>query len=182
MSDVMTSLQTDAKDHGRLARDWWTSLQPDGYREDRAAIARLRRALPRDAMAHDATLMLFRALGYSNHQRGRLPRVATLACILACVREDKKEAKFASAIGRTSFDDVESAALKPLRFQRLVTADSEDEIARSFRRALAIIGNTVNVADLARIILFFENDRTKQKLTFDYFGAGIAAPQDQPAI
>ena len=169
----MSRAEPAKKDLGQRTLEWWQDLQ-----KDRGAAARLRRVSPSDAMALEPTLMLFRRLGYSHEERGRLYRVATLACVLAQVREDQKGARFANAIGRSKMEDVESAALKPLRFQRLITAVEEDEIARSFRRALAIVGSAVDVADLAKVILYFDSDSTKRKLTFDYFGAGIAAPQE----
>jgi CRISPR system Cascade subunit CasB len=169
-------LSNETHDPGSLARKWWAGLQPDAPgRGDRAALARLRRSQPADAMTHEATLALFRALYPGSNDHRRLPRVATLACILAHVREDDGRKSFARAIGRTSFDDEDSAALKPLRFQRLVTAQGEDEMATLFRRAIALVGRCVDVADLARIILAFDSDETKRRLTFDYFGAGLAA-------
>jgi CRISPR system Cascade subunit CasB len=153
------------------ALGWWQDLQ-----DDRGAVARLKRAMPMDAMLLEPTLRLFRRLGLT--ERLKLPRVATLACVLASVRTHDASRRFANAIGRKTMDDEEGAKLKPLRFQRLMTAADEDEIVRAFRRALAIAEPIVDVEDLARMILFFETDRTKRSLTFDYFGAGIAAPQE----
>lgn len=164
---------------GDKARAWWQQLQPaagEGHgKGDRAALARLRRAAPADAMAHEATIDLFRKLGYGSRDHRRLPRVATLACVLAQVRAQAPNQSFATAIGRVSFGDPDSASLKPIRFQALITAESEDEIARAFRRALAVAGGGVDVADLSRLILGFDSDEVRRRLTFDYFGAGRAA-------
>jgi CRISPR system Cascade subunit CasB len=181
MSDATTeNSMPNIRELGIRAKAWWNALQPGTPTADRAALARLRRATTADAMAHEATIELFHHLGYDNRNYKKLPRVATLACILAHVREHNPGLKFANAIGRSSLDDADSAALKPIRFQGLVTADlqNEDEIARAFRRALAIAGDAVDVADLARIILTFDSDETRRRLTFDYFGAGIAAPTE----
>ena len=162
---------------------WWQDLQPSGtQRGDRAALARLRRAAPRDAMAQEATLALFKRMQYAAADFDTLPRVATLACTLAHVRKNADNKKFASAIGRSSFEDAKSAAMKPLRFQRLVAAEGEDEIARGFRRAVALIDGKVNVFDLAKIVLSFDREETKRRLVFDYYGAGFDAPPTLPAV
>jgi CRISPR system Cascade subunit CasB len=167
MSVDVTQKSDHSAPHPALA--WWQDLQ-----RGRGGVARLKRAMPTDAMMLEPTLRLFTWLGYT--KRLKLPRVATLACVLASVREHAPGQRFANTIGRKTLDDAESAKLKPLRFQRLVTAASEDEITLAFRRALAIAGPVVDVADLAKLILYFDNDSTKRNLTFDYFGAGLAAP------
>jgi CRISPR system Cascade subunit CasB len=171
--------QEEEYDPGGIARRWWRELQDetgDGKRKpgNRAALAQLRRASNIGAMAQDATLGLFRALRYRNPLR--LPRVATLASLLASIRDDATEIAFARAIGRRSFSEKDSALLKPLRFQRLVDSLEEEEILRNFRRAIDILGGSANVADLARIVLNFDDERTRQRLTFDYYGAGLANP------
>jgi CRISPR system Cascade subunit CasB len=164
-----------------VARGWWWSLQPDAATRrpgERAALSRLRRATPLDAAMQEATLRLFRALRRvrPDLSRDHLPRVATLASLLAQIREDDRRTPFGRAIGRSNFDKADSAALKPLRFERLVVADGEEEIARAFRRAIAILRGRVHVADLARIVLAFDDEKTRRDLAFDYFGAGFAAP------
>ncbi|KPQ11913.1 MAG: subtype I-E CRISPR-associated protein Cse2 [Saliniramus fredricksonii] len=192
MSDSGTSAKVDQPatpgqsaprpdDVGTIARDWWRSLQPDTQLRrpgERAALARLRRASPLEAAMQEATFRLFRQLrkvrpGLSQRD---LPRVATLATLLAHIRADDPRTPFARAIGRTEFDKGDSAALKPLRFERLVAADGEDEIARAFRRAIAILGGTVNVVDLARTVFYFDREETRRNLAFAYYGAGFAAP------
>jgi CRISPR system Cascade subunit CasB len=162
------------------ARAWWEELQPANERGghgDRGALARLRRADVVGAIAEEATLALFRRLGYRDPQR--LPRVATLAHVLAHVREDDGR-PFGRAIGRASFEDAKSAAMSDLRFRRLVAATGEEEIAREFRRAVELAGAKVDVADLARVLLCFDDEdgRTRRRLTFDYFNAGAAAPRE----
>lgn len=155
------------------ALKWWREL--NGASEgrgrngkDRAALARLRRASPADAVYEEATLRLFRALGFEHP--ARLPRVAALAVALASIREDRP-GRFGRQIGREKFDDDRSAPLKIGRFKRLLDAESEDEIAVSFRRAIAILGDVASVRDVARIILGFDDEGTKTSLVFDYYGA-----------
>lgn len=169
---------------GVIAYRWWRGLQDetgDGKSKpgNATALAKLRRATFVAAMAQEETIDLFERLGFRNARR--LPRVATLACLLAHVREDAANTLFARSIGRQSFSDKDSAALKPLRFQRLIDAQDEEEILRAFRRAIEIVDRRVNVADLARILLYFDDEQTRQKLTFDYYGAGLARPSAEPA-
>jgi CRISPR system Cascade subunit CasB len=125
-------------------------------------------------MFEEATLLLLRRLGWRNPER--LPRVATLACVLSHVREDA-EKLFGAAIGRESIDDKDSAVVSVIRFQRLLDAESEGEIERGFRRAVAMLSGQANVADLARIVLFFDHEETRRRLAFDYYAAGAAAPR-----
>lgn len=163
----------DEPDYGFIALQWWRTLtgQHPNKKEtgkDRAARARLRRASPTDAVCEEATLQLFRALGLS---QCRLPRAATLAAVLATIREDDSQKRFGRKIGREKIEDEKSAALSTLRFRRLLEAETEEEIAALFRRAIAIAGGAVNVPDVAWTLLFFEREETKRRLILDYYGA-----------
>jgi len=179
-----TTNGAEPPDYGFIALQWWRTLtghHPNKKETggDRAARASLRRASPADAMCEDATLRLFRALGLS---QGKLARVATLAGILATIREDERQ-PFGRRIGREKIDDEQSAPLSLLRFKRLLDAETEDEIAIAFRRAIAIAGGTVNVRDAAKILLDFDNETTRRRLVLDYYGAGErdSDSQTQPA-
>lgn len=180
----------------KAARKWWRHLNGLGEDDapgdgedtagadekkklpkDRAALARLRRASPQDAMCEEATLRLFHALGFKSDKR--LPRVATLAAVLATIRVDDASRSFGRQIGRKPseiYKEDKTAALKLGRFKHLLDAQTEDEIATSFRRAIAILGRTANVRDVARYVLFFDDERddgrTRRQLVFDYYGAG----------
>ncbi|MGJ0507082.1 MAG: type I-E CRISPR-associated protein Cse2/CasB [Methylocystis sp.] len=175
MSNNATQASADSFDRADAAFLWWremTGAESGKSRsgKDRAALARLRRAAPQEAMTEEATLRLFRALRYKNP--ARLPRVAALATVLATIRKNDSGQKFARRIGRRNFGDEASAALKPARFRRLLDADTDDEIATAFRRALAIVGEEANVRDVARCLLFFEREETRRRLIFDYYAAG----------
>jgi CRISPR system Cascade subunit CasB len=158
----MTGKKVGASERGRPA--------------DRAGLARLRRLSVMAALSEEPVLRLFRMLGLRDS--ARLDRVATLACILAHVRDDT-QIRFGRQIGRARFGDADTAALKPLRFQRLLAASTEEEIATSFRRAVSLLGGKANVADLAAIILSFGNEKTKRRLIFDYYATG--GEPDEPA-
>ena len=171
------------------AYKWWRSLQPDPARQhvgDRAALARLRRASPMEALSMEPVIQLFGKLGYKTPEDAarHLPRLATLACILAHVRADQHRdgIRFGRAIGRERGEDAESAPLKPLRFQRLLAAETEEEIARSFIRTLAILRAPVDVRELAELVLNFDRDEQRQRLVFDYYHAGFAAPASDATL
>ena len=122
-------------DRAKAAMSWWDSLQPKPTQKgDRAALSKLRRAMPLEAMAQESTVRLFYRLGYSAEERSRLPRVATLACVLAHVREHDQTVKFANAVGRKTVEDKDSALLKPLRFQRLLAAESDTGVPGGWTR------------------------------------------------
>jgi CRISPR system Cascade subunit CasB len=173
----MTS-ETQKFDPPFIALQWWKALT--GKREgkaqsgaDRAALARLRRASPNEAICEEATQRLFRSLAYNNPDR--LQRVATLAAVLATIREDGP-GRFGRQIGREKIDYDQTAKLKIGRFKRLLDAQTEDEIATAFRRAIAILGGAANVREVAKYVLFFDDERddgrTRRRLVFDYYGAG----------
>lgn len=176
------------------ARSWWRSLQPEfeegrRIREgDRAALARLRRAgTVAEGMAEEATHALYDRLGYGrlDPRRLRFPRVAVVAMVLAHVRADAKADErgrptAARTVGRASLGDPDSARMKPLRFRRLLACRDDEDLAREMRRLVALAGETVDVGDLARSILYW-NDDTRARWAFAYYAAGRSAPSDDTA-
>lgn len=169
------------------ARAWWAGLQPDGDRSDpgsragdRAALARLRRcATVAEAMQDVAAMALFRRVGGSGP--GELPPIGLAAAVLAHVREDLGPAglKVARHVGPESLETPETALLKPLRFRRLIEADSLDERLAAFRRLAAIARGKLPVLDLAAALLNW-SDRTRIRWVYDYWNAG-APPAPEPA-
>jgi len=178
--------------HGYEARKWWTQLQPkkteeDGYRTgDRAALAKLRRCSSWvQAAAEPQTLVLFHALEKSH--KNDLPRVAVLASVLTHVREETKADKqtgrmplIADGIGKRAGDKDATAVLSDLRLRRLLTTKGDDDILIAFRRLVAMMGGTANIADLATNILDWDHpemgDKTRVNFAFHYWQAGAAAP------
>ncbi|WGF90211.1 type I-E CRISPR-associated protein Cse2/CasB [Marinivivus vitaminiproducens] len=175
--------------HGAAALAWWQGLQPgevsgEGKRRpgDSAALARLRRAgTPAEALAEEATLALFTRLGFGSDEGDRrLMRVATVAAVLAHVREhrvmnDRRRNTAIGMIGRTSLEDADSAILKPLRFKRLLAARTDEDLMRVMRRLVLLAERKTNVADLATSILYW-GERVRVRWAFDYYAAGHAAP------
>jgi hypothetical protein len=110
MSTLSIDQQADA------ARRWWRSLQPldvDGLQlpGDRATLARLRRcSSPFEAATEPATAQLFKSLGFSTRFEDQLGRAATLAAILAHVRNQPKPMRrIAEAIGAPAGADANEA-------------------------------------------------------------------------
>lgn len=163
------------------AKAWWESVQPskngDGRTGggNRGALARLRRCSSWiEAAAEPETALLFNRIGQG--QVKRLPRVAVLAAVLAHVRADETS-KVASSIGPQGGDDA-TARFSPLRLRRLLTTEGDDAILTAFRRLVALKGGTADVANLATLILNWDNEKTRMKFAFDYWQAGQAAPAD----
>ncbi|MDZ4791844.1 MAG: type I-E CRISPR-associated protein Cse2/CasB [Hyphomicrobiales bacterium] len=171
---------------GVIARDWWKDLQPsekgdDRYsRGDRAALAKLRRCSTWvEAAAEAQTLVLFGALRKGHPYE--LLRVAVLASVLAHVRTDDTSTKnIADGIGKHACDKDATAVLSEFRLRRLLTTKGDDDILIAFRRLVALMGNTANIADLATNILYWDHpetgDSTRVKFAFHYWKAGDAAP------
>ena len=172
-----------------VARRWWRALQPyrgDGSPNptgDRAALAQLRRAADiKDILVDEAVIELHRQLGFEGRSADKtLPWVAATASALAHVREDDRR-RPARAVGRASFEDknFETAAMKPLRFRRLLAAREPDEVAREMRRLVQLAEGKLDVGTLATAILAWPHpewgDSVRTHWAYDYFAAGDAAP------
>lgn len=170
------------KSSAERAAEWWRRLQPNFSNEernpqgDRAALARLRRCgSVNDAMQEPATIGLFRALGW--HSPDLLPKVALTAAVLASVRKPGR-GRFARAIGPESPSQPETALVKPLRFRRLMEADTDDERLTAFRRTVALADGTADPADLAGALLDW-SERRRMDWIFEYWNAADrpVAPQ-----
>lgn len=168
---------------GAVTLAWWRALRGDperGEAGDRAALARLRRcATPTEAMAEPATLHLYRVLGFGSDEANyRLPTVAVLAMVLAHVREHAPGHPM-RAVGLKSPQD-EDPKLKPIRFRHLLTIADDEDLAREMRRVVALADRKLDVAELARALLrwndTYQRDRIRAEWAFHYYAAGDAAP------
>lgn len=158
---------------------WWRDLQDsrrDGSpnpKADRAALARLRRAEPSDALTDEAVMDLYRQMFGPAFKSDDMQLAVRLALVLAHVRTEAK-ASFGEALG----EGGDAAPLKPLRFKRLLQADSSDEVIRQFRRAVDLVGNAANVRDLARLLIGWTDPAksadTRTRFAFAYFGKRTA--------
>jgi CRISPR system Cascade subunit CasB len=162
----------------REAVRWWRGLQPyfpndeRNPQSDRAALARLRRADLLEAMQDPQTFALFAALG--KRRPDELPNVALCAAVLAIVREDRPEHP-ARTLGPPSSTATEQAAMKPLRFRRLIEADTPQARLEMLRRAAQLADRRLNIRELALACLDW-SDARRQRWIFEYYNAGFAAP------
>jgi len=152
-------------------REWWARHDPQtNGGADRAVFARLRRCgAPEQALMEPTALMLARRLGVEAHQIDRLKRVGVIAAVLAHVRTDEPQTRFAQRLGTG-----DPPPLSALRFGALMTAAPGAAQLDAFRRAVAIAGRTANVEDLGGA-LWRWGERTRLDWTFRYWGAGAAA-------
>jgi CRISPR system Cascade subunit CasB len=170
-------------EEARIAAQWWRGLQPNfanGERNpssDRAALARLRRGDLLAAMQDPETFALFRALG--RQRPNELLEVALCAAVLAGVREDRPEERPARTLGPPSTENIEHAAMKPLRFRRLIEAETAEERLLMLRRAVQLADRRLNVRELAGACLDWSEAR-RQRWIFEYYNAGFAAPAPEP--
>lgn len=166
---------SNIKKPAAVAQRWWRGLAlPDqnprlspGRR--RAALATLRRATSLLQVLHEPEalrlILHLQEVGVNHPQR-----VATLAGVLASVREDHKT-PVARALGRKSLDD-EMATLSEARFRRLLQVD-DDQLLDAMRRVVALAKQKVDVRDLSYSILFW-GDAVKRRWIFRYYGVDQA--------
>jgi CRISPR system Cascade subunit CasB len=178
------------REHRVAAAAWWHDLQPDpakGKRGDRGALARLRRcATVAEAMSEPTTMSLARRCVVRHPDD--LTDIALAAAVLAHVRQDRPGLRVARQVGvdeRKGPEAPETALLKPLRFQRLMTAETPDERLAAMRRLVALADGALNVRDLAESLLDWTEER-RRRWTYDYWGVGIptallATPQTDDA-
>jgi CRISPR type I-E-associated protein CasB/Cse2 len=169
-----------------IIQGWWRNLfpqkakmqepdevgtrKPAPRRGNPAALARLRRAAtPHEALMCSETVRLAHALGLSSGDQ-RIGRVAVLAATLAHVKKESRD-RFASALGSGGDHKVMSS----LRFQRLIDAQTDQELLDTFRRALTMLKGTASVRDLADSLLNWGDER-RQRWIYDYYQASFAAP------
>lgn len=171
---------------GRTSRAWWLLLQPDrksGRRGDPGSLARLRRAgTIVDAALEPATLSLARQIEPVTQvsREVMLTRVALIAGVLAAVREDV-DAPVATACGRAR-EGGENAAVGHLHMQRLMAAKTLDECLILFRRLVHRLGDAARVSDLTESLWDwtdeYRGDRRRIRWSYEYYGAGAAAPTE----
>lgn len=168
------------------AYEWWWALQDvlkDGktrnWKADRAALARLRRADPDDVFVDEAIISLYRKLfgETAAFDEKNMSLAIRVALVLAHARKDEK-GDFAAALG----EGGPNAKLKPLRFKRLLQVDQNSDMIREFRRAIHLLGNRVDVKNLARILVGWEYENTRTRFAFSYFGKSAASPTETLSV
>jgi CRISPR type I-E-associated protein CasB/Cse2 len=117
---------------------------------------------------------LAQRLGRGPNNPRQLEWVGVLAALLAQVRSDLRSDTpqvTARHLGETR---GERQLYAPARFRRLVVTDTPDDALIQFRRALQVLENKADIADLTHAVLHW-TDRTKVRWTYAYHGAGALA-------
>ena len=160
------SAEPNYRNVGDVARAWWEDLRPRDRRPgDRAGLAELRRSAdPLDLAFVPAFGRLRLALGA--HEAGAILRAARIAHVLAHVR-DNDSRPVARALGPQADGD---APMSEARFRRLLQAADDEDLIRRMVRAVKMLKQRANVADLAEA-LWFWNDRVRRDWAFRYLNA-----------
>lgn len=183
-ADAQMSTEASRARPEERVRDWWRATI-SGADGDRGARAQLRRCrTPLDAVTVPAALALARRLGRVPEpgapawkQKG-FERALVVAVVVAHVREDVAVALL-RALGWATFPGAKTEsevpegrpALSELRFRRLLQTQGSDALIPAFARLVALAGGKADVMDLARVLLGWDEDRTKRDLALTYFHA-----------
>ena len=167
----MTSeYRTSRPEIGTTASKWWEELHSNPSWGGRGAVARLRRAsTPTELVCEPAALQLVNRFPSWNPAR-----IAVIAGVLAWARENRSDQTVAGAIGPSRIDEND-ALVSEARFRRLMRTDGDAELLVALRRIVRHASGTVNVADLARSV-FYWNDRTRERWSYHYYKVGPGAP------
>lgn len=174
---------------GAHAYEWWKRMR-DPTSGDPGMLARLRRCRGTlDAMGIRAALILARKLGAAHRDvpDSRTRDAVDLARILAHVKEhDQNKPMRAAGWKHFAGNRKESEAgddrprLAEARFRRLLDTGDGEEKVTAFIRLIALLGDAVNVEDLANDFLDWSNpekrDRVRERWAFQYYAAGSAMP------
>lgn len=140
---------------------WWQDLQKrPGER------ARLRRCHnPVEVAFEPSYHRLVTMLGGTD--RVNLERVAVVAGVLAHVREYDPSMPFAVQMAKAP-EGTGKAKVSGFRFRRLIQVSDTSGLYEPVIRTVALLGGRVNVDDLGKNLLWW-NEKTKKKWAFQYY-------------
>lgn len=152
---------------------WWKGLEDD--KGERAA---LRRAPSLTGImlspAFHRLLNELRRAGFGISE-GRYPKLAAIAGLVARIKNEVGES-LAKSMG-SSMSGGGKVAVSELRMRRLLACDDIEELHTLLRRALALLDNQANLADLASTVWNWvpmdekrPNDPRRQ-MAYDYYAA-----------
>lgn len=157
-----------------ILRSWWHDLE-----NDRGGRAALRRAASLTEVmlcpAFHRLLNGLRQAGYAVPE-SRYPKLAVIAGLAARVDPKKKEAEesLATLMGKPK-PGGEKATVAELRMRRLLACDDLEELYTLLRRALALLDDRANLADLAIVVWHWTpmdakraND-PRRRMAYDYY-------------
>lgn len=155
-----------------VLRTWWQSLETD--RGERAALRRA--ASLTEVMLSPAFHRLLNSLcraGYGVADY-RYPKLAAIAGLAARVKTESPET-LATRMGSPKRGGDKKAAMSDLRVRRLLASDDIEELYALLRRALALLGDQANVADLAATLWHWSamdekrSNDPRRRLAYDYY-------------
>jgi CRISPR system Cascade subunit CasB len=149
--------------------NWWEKLQEPANRGVRAELRRARSAddvaLQGPYYALLAKIVAIEDLGMlKNSIPYRLPSVIG---VLAHVKANNPDVKVAQAMGAKK-KGSDQARVSDLRFRRILRLEEGDELYTTMIRVVRMLDDTVNVADLASSI-FFWNEKTRKRWASQYY-------------
>lgn len=158
----------------RKASLWWRQIQPGGGKPDNAGLAQLRRvATPQEALLHPCAVEL--AIRLNRHSFEDRTTACSLAAVLSHVRQDSKDRAIAAKLGKTNGDN---RLMSEVRFRTLMQSASGTERMTAFRRAIALLGQNVNVEQLAYAWLFWDSGDRGRRLRSDWMFEYVGATRD----
>lgn len=181
-------MQARASTRGATAREWWAWMC-DPTRGDPGARARLKRCRSAlDALTIPAAVSLARRLGATAEAAGpwRLEAALGLARVLAHVDQDGAEPIMRVAGWKTlpgddrkgEGDPANRPRLSEARFRRLIQTSPGEELTQMMIRLVHLVGEPISVKSLADDYLAWHRDNTRYRWAFQYYAAGVAAPDD----
>lgn len=159
---------------------WWQQLEHD--KGERAALRRA--ASLTEVMLSPAFMRLLRALRNQGYPIGngniQLSKIAAIAGLAARVKS-QTDAGLAAHMG-TPKPGGSTPAFSELRLRRILACDDIEELYTLLRRALALLGDQANLADLAATIWNWAplDDKRpydpRRRLAYDYYTAAPIKP------
>lgn len=156
-----------------VLRSWWQNLESD--KGERAALRRS--ASTTEVVLCPAFHRLLRELRQAGYgiSDSRYPKLAAIAGLVARIKSDSSES-LATRMGAPK-NTGGKASVSELRVRRLLACDGIEELYTQLRRALALLDNQANLADLAATIWHWvpmdekrPNDPRRQ-MAYDYYDA-----------
>ena len=163
---------TDENTIGDVVVEWYNSALGRDDGGARAARARLRRCnSPVEALAISETHELGERLRANGASPDQLALLATTFARLKGTHGDRLAALFGKQESRDA-----RRPLSELRFQSLIRVRSHGELIVPLRRSLGVLGS--DPACYGRALaedLYFWNEQVRNRWCFQYFGAALAA-------
>lgn len=160
----------------KLLGDWWHRLEQD--KGERAALRRA--ASLTEVILSPSYMRLLRSLRGSDYRISNhnlpLSKIAAIAGLAARVKPPQIETHLAKHMG-TPKPGGTTPAFSELRLRRILACDDIEELYTLLRRALALLDDKANLADLAAIIWNWSPLDEKRpydprrQLAYDYYEA-----------